>query len=341
MWYNTDIRKTGQERLRNRTAAGGLTGCRGGTLFFVSVTLLYVRQYRKQLSLEYETAGGKDRILRKIGMNLGAYPEMDRKEDIAYLKWAGFDATFVYYFHREDAKLIRQTAEWLDRAGITLDTIHAPFWGVNDLWRDGETAEKYFAELQDSILLASECRVPTVVMHLSSGDRPPNLNEKGFSRIDLLVQSARDKGIRVAFENQRKIANLAYVMERYEDDPAVGFCWDVGHEKCLSGGWEYMPMFGDRLAALHIHDNPCRHNEDLHMIPGDGKIDYRRMAELIRESGYTGTLMLELMEKPSGKYDNLTPEEYYSRAYAAAVRLWTLTDGERESGRPSPDLPET
>ena len=296
-----------------------------------SVTLLYSLTAEFFAEVRQKAAGGKDRILRKIGMNLGAYPEMDRKEDIAYLKWAGFDATFVYYFHREDAKLIRRTAEWLDRAGITLDTIHAPFWGVNDLWRDGEAAEKYFAELQDSILLASECRVPTVVMHLSSGDHPPFLNEKGFSRIDLLVQSARDKGIRIAFENQRKIANLAYVMERYEDDPAVGFCWDVGHEKCLSGGWEYMPMFGNRLAALHIHDNPCRHNEDLHMIPGDGAIDYRRMAELIRESGYTGTLMLELMEKPSGKYDSLTPEEYYSRAYAAAARLWTLTDGERES----------
>lgn len=221
-------------------------------------------------------------------MNLGAYPEMDRKEDIAYLKWAGFDATFVYYFHREDAKLIRQTAEWLDRAGITLDTIHAPFWGVNGLWRDGEEAEKYFAELQDSILLASECRVPDGRHALKLRRPPPYLNEKGFSRIDLLVQSARDKGIRVAFENQRKIANLAYVMERYENDPAVGFCWDVGHEKCLSGGWEYMPMFGDRLAALHIHDNPCHHNEDLHMIPGDGKIDYRRMAELIRESRVYG-----------------------------------------------------
>lgn len=265
-------------------------------------------------------------MLRKLGVNLGVFPGLDRAEDIAYVKQAGFDATFAYY-HRGDADAIRKTAVLLDRASIQFDTVHGPFWTINDLWHDNSVGEEFFSDVMKCIDVAAECHVPTVILHLSSGDHPPMLNDLGTDRIDRFVALAHEKNVTLAFENQRKISNLAYVLERYEDDPAVGFCWDVGHERCLSGGWECMPMFGHQLRALHIHDNPCYHNADFHMIPGDGGIDYVRMAEHIRRSGYTGTMMLELMQKPSGKYDDIEPSEYFRRAYAAAEHLRSLTDG--------------
>ena len=66
------------------------------------------------------------------------------------------------------------------------------------------------------------------------------------------------------------------------------------------------------------------------MIPFDGKIDYHRTAELLRKYKYQGTLTLEIAAKKSGRYDELTIDQFYSRAYAAAERLRDLVDDGQE-----------
>ena len=38
--------------------------------------------------------------------------------------------------------------------------------------------------------------------------------------------------------------------------------------------------------------------------------------------------MLEVLRKNSHRYDELTPEQYYARAFAAAEKLRRLVDGE-------------
>ena len=56
--------------------------------------------------------------------------------------------------------------------------------------------------------------------------------------------------------------------------------------------------------------------------PYDAKIDFSYVAEQIALSGYEGTLMLELLRRNSMFfYENYTPEQYFSRAGAAARRL--------------------
>ena len=50
------------------------------------------------------------------------------------------------------------------------------------------------------------------------------------------------------------------------------------------------------------------------------------MAEQIRNSGYTGTLMLEILQRNSNFYDDLTAEEYYAKAYRAVAKLRRLVD---------------
>ena len=82
-----------------------------------------------------------------------------------------------------------------------------------------------------------------------------------------------------------------------------------------------MPLFGDRLSALHIHDNDGKYNSDLHLIPYDGTIDFDIVAKEIAQSGYDGSIMLELSRGNSHLYDSLSPEEYYGHASKAANRL--------------------
>ena len=126
----------------------------------------------------------------------------------------------------------------------------------------------------------------------------------------------------------KTIANLALMFEMYGKDTNVGFCWDVGHEKCFADSMEYMPLFGDRLVFTHIHDNHLQPDGDEHLLPFDGLIDYNRTTELLKKSGYTGTLMLEIDEphKSSEKYSDLSLEQFTDKAYKAVCRLRDMID---------------
>ena len=65
------------------------------------------------------------------------------------------------------------------------------------------------------------------------------------------------------------------------------------------------------------------------MLPFDGSFDYDRFARQINESGYKGTLMLEVMKGHSkGFYDAISNEEYMQKAADAIKKLRSMVDGE-------------
>lgn len=111
--------------------------------------------------------------------------------------------------------------------------------------------------------------------------------------------------------------------------PKAKFCYDCGHEACRMTGIRYMQEFGNRAVALHIHDNLCMLDTDNHFIPFDGNIDFETVAKDIAESGFNGTLMLELKTKKDGKYKSLSDEEYFERAVNAANKLTQMVKGWR------------
>ena len=153
---------------------------------------------------------------------------------------------------------------------------------------------------------------------------PPSITDTGRARFARLVDYAAAKNVKIAFENQRMLANLAWAMEAFPGDP-VGFCWDCGHEFCFTPGRHYMPLFGNRLLCTHIHDNTGVFNEDSHFLPYDGTGNFDAVADALRQSGYTGSLMLEMVNRE--RYSELDPHAFLEQAYSAADRLRTAIDG--------------
>ena len=258
-----------------------------------------------------------------IGISKGCYGRIPLEEQIRLMKENGFTATFVgneYEDFDRDVTAFQQ-------AGIAVETIHAPFDGINDLWLPGEAGDKMLARLINCLEDAKRHEIPLIVVHLSSGINPPIVSDVGNARLKKLMEASRETGVPIAFENQRKMANLALMFEYYPD--AV-FCWDTGHEACFTPGWEYMPFFGKKLAALHVHDNTAEFDKDYHMLPFDGKIDFDRVARQIAASPFRGTLMLEAHRGASDLYDDMTAEEYYRRAGAAARKLADMVEEYRK-----------
>ena len=251
------------------------------------------------------------------------------EEYAALLKQYGFDATFsgVFASNGEQAKL----ADILAKNGIFYESLHAPFDHINDIWFDSEGGERMIEELKTSVERCEAAGVPILVVHLSSGLKPPPPTDIGRGRFIELVEHAATKNIAIAFENQRMLGNISWAFEEFRDAANVGFCWDCGHEYCFTPGRRYMPLFGDKLIFTHIHDNTCQFNGDNHLIPFDGSIPFDFVAKQIKESGYTGTLMLEAYpQSKDGKYityQDYTLEQYISRAAAAAKKLRDMIDG--------------
>ncbi|MBR2907207.1 MAG: sugar phosphate isomerase/epimerase [Clostridia bacterium] len=265
--------------------------------------------------------------MRKLGMNFRAERPKDKTDEeiLARMKEYGFGAIFT---GMPEPDRLAELAPKVREAGLDYDFIHAPFKGINTIWEEGEEGEEMLNRLLATVDGCAKNEIPIVVIHLSSGVGAPMINDLGVERFDRLIRHAGTVGVKVAMENQRKIGNIAALMERYTAEQHVGFCWDNGHEACFTPGREYMPLFGDRLLCLHIHDNRCLYNVDEHYLPFDGLIDFRRVADHIRASGYRGSVMLETKGRGKGFYTGLTEEEFLERAYMQANRLRVLIDGE-------------
>jgi len=244
------------------------------------------------------------------------YPEM-----VECFKKTGVKRTFVGSDIPEFDNVMKLFLE----NGIICETLHAPFRKINAMWGSDETAAKNMIDsIKDAIDKCHKYSIPVVIVHLSSGMPMPEMNEKGIERFEEVFDYADEKNVKVALENQRYLENLDFFLNKYSDK---GFCWDTGHEFALSvdNRVKYMERFGKKTIALHIQDNRCDFNKDDHLLPYDGSIDFDYVAKKIAESGYNGTLMLEVTKdadldglKP---YENMSSEEYIKRAYDAVCRL--------------------
>lgn len=263
--------------------------------------------------------------MRKIGINIS--------QDVIYgvesftdcIAAEGFESVFTV---GNDRDFIAHISKKCEQKGLLYEALHAPWTNINDLWYETLRSQDVLNEFFTSVDLAECHGVPMLVAHISSKEDCPHVTDAGLRNFDEFVNYAAKKNVVIAVENQRKLGNIATILEVYGKETNVQFCWDVGHEKCFAYGREYMPLFADRCVMTHIHDNNCRYNGDDHLIPYDGLIDFRHTAELIHDADYQGTLMLEIDHpaEKSDKYRDLSLEQYVAKAYAAVNRIRILSD---------------
>ena len=256
--------------------------------------------------------------MRELGINLGARTQMDMPAFCAFIRDLGFTRVFS---GSTDPEKVRKQAETVHAAGLCYDTLPAPFKGImNPIWRDGEEGEDTLRRLTSCVDLCAEIGSPIAVVHLSAGENAPPPADIGRERFVRLVEHAAAKGVKIAFENQRKLANIAWAFEEFKDADHVGFCWDCGHEGCFTPGRRYMPLFGHRLICTHIHDNDGVFNADRHLLPFDGCLDFDYVAEALRGADPTVPLVLELKRKDA-MYEEVSDEDYLIRAAESIKRV--------------------
>lgn len=270
----------------------------------------------------------------KLGFSLQEHYNLPMAQVIKLLADTGFCAVSISWKRDQDLASLVSLA---NDHHLQVQSLHGPIRTVADLWnRNKKIAQP---ALQDFLDAATDCAkfgIPTLVVHTWYGKEYTFCKEDlCFDCFDTLVAHAQQLGVSIAFEHLEGPEYFAELMDRFRDDPGVGFCWDSGHECCYNPGWDFLCRYGDRLVMTHLNDNlglsdPTGRlvtTDDLHLIPGDGVIPWDQTLQQLKAAKKQEILNLELKIRPHGDkctldlYSRLPLEVFLQRAFQSACRI--------------------
>ena len=251
---------------------------------------------------------------------------------------AGFDSFFTSFMSEADTARFLNTAE---QAGLRYESIHAPFRGLNCIWDEGEKGDAYVKELMAVADTCKQFGIGYFTLHCMN---VPQFNidvngvvkwsQLGLDRFRRVVDHAGECGVKACFENvefpQFEMKQLMDAF-RKEGHEALGFTWDIGHEHCYPApDFDVAEEFGALLVGTHIHDNfgqanphVITWNDDTHILPFDGTVDFRKVARSLKKCGYQGTLTVETGRKTEivPWYRDLSIDAYLAMIHERLERI--------------------
>ena len=270
---------------------------------------------------------------QKIALGASSSFGIDYAEQAKLFSEIGFDGIFF------DWQIDCAIDLWIEKAhkyGLYVQSIHAPFRNANILWEnDEQSANSAIEELKLCIDSCSKNNVNIMVVHAFKGFKDHSPNEFGVARFSKVVDYAKEKNVKIAFENTEGEEYLQALMHHFENDTSVGFCWDTGHEMCYNHSKDMLALYGYKLFATHINDNLGIKNyggeitylDDLHLLPYDGIADWDYNIKRLKKYGCPEFLTLELtISSKKGRYDNdiyakMDIKDYLSECYKRACKI--------------------
>lgn len=270
----------------------------------------------------------------KLGFSLQEHYTVPTEQVIDLLADTGFCAISPGWQRDFDLGHIVRHARM---RSLTVQSLHGPLRGMRAMWKpDPEDM------LQDLLQSATDCAaldIPMLVVHPWNGTQYTFCRDDiCFDHFDRLVDHCEELGIQIAFENLEGPEYLCALLERYVNREAVGFCWDSGHEACYTPGWDFLSRFGDRLIMTHLNDNLgvtdptglLQGTDDLHLLPGDGVLDWTAIIRRLSLAKEQEILNFELKIRPKGDrckldlYSQLPLQDYFQQAYQRALTVTKL-----------------
>ena len=287
--------------------------------------------------------------MKGIGITTNCRAGESFVEVLRNIKEAGFDSVMV---DENCAMELEQGITLAQEQDLRVPYVHLQSWKANDLWTEGEQNRLFVKDMINRIEICARHSVPVAVLHPANTSRPndpvPEPSGAGLESMHEILRHAEKHNVRIALENidSSKLKNLFYLLDNV-DSPYLGFCYDCGHNMLFTPEIDLMGKYGNRCIAIHIHDNNMSecidgwHNDE-HLIPGDGKIDFDRVARQIAKSPYNGDLMLESVQSPNCpkmNYLNMTSKEFLKKAHERGTLLTEKTHRFRNIDGGGPDNP--
>ena len=237
------------------------------------------------------------------------------REHLVHVATNGFDAVELFatrtHFDYHDEQAIGRLADWLSDTGLELHSVHAPAFESmrNGQWigsfsnasGDKQRCGAALTETRAALQVARRIPYRFLVVHLgmpSTEQLPPGDNRPDAARRSLedIAAVAAEVGVRVAVEvipnPLSGAAALVHLIEDQLDGVDVGICLDYGHAHLMGDLGEAVEAVSGYLWTTHVHDNDGQ--QDDHLVPFAGTIDWGAAITATQKIGYDDLLMLEV-----------------------------------------------
>ena len=182
--------------------------------------------------------------------------------------------------------------------GVELRSIHLPFGQRLDVSREDIWAQQTVDVNLALIDAAHRAGVPLAVIHPSSEpikdeDRPKRL-EISKRNLSYLAKRTAGYGMKLCVEDLprtclgRTSDDINYLIA---DDPDLWCVFDTNH-LLMQDNAEFVKAVGSKIVALHVSDYDFI--DERHVIPFDGKNDWKGIIEALEQAGYPGDWTYEL-----------------------------------------------
>jgi len=219
--------------------------------------------------------------------------DLTPQERMRTIRAAGFDGVILLWADYFDADF-HDFPAYAEDAGLFVENAHAPYKGANTIWQDTAAGEEYTEHLIRCVRECGACGIPTLAVHPINGMTPLPDSPVGLERFRRVLDAAEHADVNIAMENQGNAAYIGFIFEHLHSEK-LRFCFDSGHEHFYSPGEDLLAQFGDRLSALHLHDNDG--TRDAHMLPFTGSVNWERTAAHLRRLDYRGAIALEALNE--------------------------------------------
>lgn len=143
----------------------------------------------------------------------------------------------------------------------------------------------------------------------------------GLERLARVLKLCNKLNVPLALENLERNEDLLDFVFANIQDKQLKFCYDSGHNNVFSKGVNFFEKYGDKLIALHLHDNMGEVDE--HTLNKYGNIDWGNIASNLASANPAINLDYEILMYGKSKDDKKkeTAENVLRETYQQALRL--------------------
>lgn len=246
----------------------------------------------------------------KIATSTGDFSSYarDLKQKIDYLHASGFryidlslyDTADMDPFSGDNWKAYaEEIKQYAADKGMTFVQAHA--YGGSP-FKDQNNYDDAVKKTIRGIVVCQILGIPNIVVHPgdSSDMEKDAYIEKNLEFFSEFIPTMEQTGVNVLIENSSKSLRNRYCMDTGEelkafiellDHPQFKVCWDTGHANLEGGQYEHIVALGDLVAGIHISDNLGE--DDNHMMPYQGTVNYDEVVSALLKIGYNGAFTFE------------------------------------------------
>lgn len=179
------------------------------------------------------------------------------------------------------------------------DTLHGSFLDLCIASQDSTIREYSIERIAKSMEIGDRLGVRGVVFHTGLiGGLTVEYYINGWVDAAAKVFGALAKQyphMMIYLENSFEFSPDAFLrlMNKVKDVPNIKVCLDYGHAALTYTGLdEWVEKLEPYIAHMHVNDNDLK--TDLHMAPGEGKIDFAKFKELMTKYDVNVPILLEV-----------------------------------------------